>query len=170
MNQPPRILQIVLLALVAAGVGVWAWRGFGPQQAGTEEPAAAKAGAAAAAATTPEPAHCVWVTYFTTDQRCPTCIKIEKQTREAVETGFANELASGEVRFRTLNLDHAENAHFAKDYGLAFKSVVISDRHHGKEAKWEKFDKVWDLVGEPEAFAAYLQEGLRKYLTAAPDA
>jgi hypothetical protein len=47
---------------------------------------------------------------------------------------------------------------------------VISDRHNGKETAWGKFDDVWDLVDEPDAFAAYLQEGVRKYLKTDSDA
>lgn len=169
MNQPTKILRFALLALVAAGIGVWASRNFGPQ---TEpgEPAAATEGGATGASAVPEPDHCVLVTYFTSDQRCPTCLQIEKQTREAMETGFAKELAGGQLRFRTVNFDRPEHRHFAKDYQLTFKTVVVSDRRRGGEAKWEKFDKVWDLVDKPEAFAAYLQDGVRKFLEGGPDA
>jgi hypothetical protein len=169
MNKPARIVQFVLLALVAAGIGAWAWRSFGPQSA-PGAAAAAEGGAEPGAAAVPEPSGCVLVTYFTSDQRCPTCLKIEKLTREAVEQGFAGELAGGQLRFRTVNFDRPEHRHYAKDYGLAFKTVVVSDRRGGGEAKWEKFDKVWDLVDEPDAFAAYLREGVRRFLSASPDA
>lgn len=161
MNKPPRILQIALLALVLAGVAAWAWRSFGP----APEPAAA-----APAPPADEPARLVLVTYFTSDVRCPTCLKIEKQTREAVESGFADELAAGTLRYQSINFDQAENKHFVDDYGLAFKTVVVSERHQGKEVKWESYDKVWDLVNEPDAFAAYLQEGIRSHLKADTDA
>ena len=106
---------------------------------------------ATASGTAPEPAHLVLVTYFTSNQRCPTCLKIEKQAREAIESGFSSELASGLVRFQTVNFDLPENGHLARDYELTFKTVVVSDRRNGKERKWEKFDKVWDLVGDPPA-------------------
>lgn len=168
MNQPPKILQIALLALVFAGVAVWAWRGFGPKQ----EPATSGGQAAKQAQpiTQTEPERLVLITYFTSDQRCPTCLKIEKQTRDAVQDGFASELGAGTLRFQTVNFDRPENKHFIADYGLAFKTVVISERHQGKETKWDKYDKVWDLVGEPEAFAAYLQEGIRTHLKSNTDA
>jgi hypothetical protein len=167
MNKPPRILQIALLALVLAGVAAWAWRSFGPA------PASAAAGnppAADAPAPADEPARLVLVTYFTTDVRCPTCLKIEKQTREAVESGFAAELAAGTLRFESINFDQAANKHFIEDYGLAFKTVVVSERREGKEVKWESYDKVWDLVNEADAFATYLQEGISKHLKANTDA
>lgn len=166
MSKPTKILRLALLVLVAGGVGVWAWRGFGPG-GGTDAPVAP---APADAPVAPEPADCVLVTYFTTDQRCPTCLKIEQQTRAAVEAGFAGELAGGQVRFQTLNLDRPENRHFATDYQLAFKTVVVAERRGGREARWEKFDKVWDLVDEPDAFATYLQDGVRRHLKPDTDA
>ena len=164
MNTPPKIVRAALMLLVLTGMSVWAWRTFGPATGGAPAPHPAAADAVA-----PEPAHLVLVTYFTSNQRCPTCLKIEKQTRDAMESAFAGELASGLVRFRTVNFDLPENEHFTKDYELTFKTVVVSDRHSGKERKWEKFDKVWDLVADSTAFATYLQEGVRKYLTD-PDA
>ena len=171
MNTVSKYIRAVLLVLVFAGISAWAWRSFGPSAntaavdvpPGEENPTAASV-------VVDEPAHQIVVTYFTTDERCPTCLKIEKQTREAMESGFADELASGRVRFRTANFDRTEYKHFIKDYELSFKTVVISDRHDGKEAAWTKFDGVWDLVGEPDAFAAYLQEGVRVYLKTDSDA
>ena len=168
MNKPPKALQLALLALALARVAAWAWRSFGP----TPEPPAV-AGQPPAAATTPavpEPDHLVLVTYFTSDQRCPTCLKIERQTRAALDGGFAPELAAGTVRFRTVNFDRPENKHFIDDYGLAFKTVVVSEQHQGRETRWEKYDRVWDLVDEPEAFAAYLQAGIRSQLESNRDA
>ena len=169
MNTAPKYLRTALLALVAIGVGSWAWRNFGPPQSAPAPPPPAGE-SAAALSPAEEPEHLVLVTYFTSDQRCPTCLKIEKQTRAAVETGFADELANDALRFQTLNFDRPENKHFIDRYELAFKTVVVSEHRKGKETEWEKFDDVWNLVGEPEDFARYLQDGIRNYLESAPDA
>lgn len=167
MNAPTSILRAALLLLAALGIGVWGWRKFGPQAGNTPHtaPSAARSDAAA-----PEPAHLVLVTYFTSNQRCPTCLKIEKLTREAVESRFAKELADDAVRFQTINFDLPENAHFMTDYNLSFKTVVVADRRDGRERHWAKFDKVWDLVNDPEGFALYLEAGIRGYLTSDSDA
>jgi hypothetical protein len=161
MKKPPLILRIALLGLALVGIGNWAVRAFGPGTAVAAAPAAAA------------PAHEVVVTYFTTDQRCPTCLKIEKLTREAVDGGFSAALASGELRFQTVNFDRPENQHFAKDYDMSFKTVVIAERRDGKEIRWEKFDEVWDFVDQPAAFHAYLRKGVQRFLNPvkpAPDA
>lgn len=160
MKTAPKILRIALVALALAGIGSWTWNSFGPQES---TPATTTSTPTAVAL--PETEHLVLVTYFTSDQRCPTCLKIEELTREAIESGFAHELAENEVRFRIANFDRPENKHFVEDYDLAFKTVVIADLRQGKEITWKKFDNVWELVGEPEAFTAYLQEGVQNYLT-----
>lgn len=167
MNTAPRFLKVALLLLAGVGIGVWAARNLG---SGAKPEGGGAGTDPEASVVVPEPAHCVLVTYFTTDTRCPTCLKIEKQTRDAVSSAFANELASGEVRFQTLNLDRPENKRFEALYQLSFKTVVVSDRHQGKEAAWAKFDQVWDLVDKPAEFAACLQEGIRQYLKPANDA
>ncbi len=165
MKSAPAILRYALLFLVAAGVSAWAWRSFGPS--GT--PATDNAPPGVIDPDT-APAHEILVTYFTTDARCPTCLQIEKQTREAMEFGFGDEIDSGAVRFVARNFDRPENKHFIDTYELSFKTVVISDRHNGEEKAWAKFDDGWDLVHEPEDFAKYLQDGVRKYLDPKTDA
>ena len=167
MNAPTSILRVALLLLAALGIGTWGWRTFGPGTGGSPPAASSAARSDANAA---EPGRFVLVTYFTSNQRCPTCLKIEKLTREAVESRFAKELADGVVRFQTVNFDLPENTHFMTDYNLSFKTVVVADRRDGRERRWAKFDKVWDLVNDPEAFALYLDAGIRSYLTSDSDA
>jgi hypothetical protein len=69
------------------------------------------------------------------------------------------------MRFQTLNFDRPENKHFIDDYGLAFKTVVVSERKKGKEVRFSKFDDVWKLHDDPKAFKDYLSKGIREYLT-----
>jgi hypothetical protein len=168
MNKPPKILQITLLVVAFAGVAVWGWRGFRAEQESART--GGQAAAEAQPIAQPESERLVLITYFTSDQRCTTCLRIEKQTRDAVQDGFAAELGTGTLRFQTVNFDRPENKHFIGDYGLAFKTVVISERHQGKETKWDRYDKVWELASKPEAFAAYLREGIRAHLKSNTDA
>lgn len=46
----------------------------------------------------------VEVIYFHGKQRCATCMAIEKNTKEVVNTLFANELKNGTVVFRTVDI------------------------------------------------------------------
>ncbi|MBK1828923.1 nitrophenyl compound nitroreductase subunit ArsF family protein [Haloferula rosea] len=160
-----RIAQSILLVFALGSISYWAWdRLANPASTGLATAATSPP------ATQPPPSTepMVLVTYFTTDVRCTSCRTIEVLTRETLEQGFASELASGTLRFRTLNLDRPENKHFESDYDLAFKTVVVSRAQSGKSGDWEKLDEVWSLKDDPEAFKAYLEGPIRSRLAALP--
>ncbi len=103
------------------------------------------------------PAHRVVVTYFHGDVRCPTCKKLEALSREAIEQGFAKEIAAGTVVFRLVNVDRAENKHFVEDYKLVTKSLVVADERDGKPGRWVNLEKIWDLVGSHDPYMTYVR-------------
>jgi hypothetical protein len=140
------VLTVALLVFVGASVAYLAAKEV------------RRRGAAAASAADAGPADVVVVTYFYTNVRCPTCRKIEAYTQEAVEQGFADDIAAGRVVWRALNTDEAAHAHFVDDYGLLAKSVVVSRRQGGKEADWKNLDRIWDLVGDKDAFVSYVRD------------
>lgn len=150
------ILRTALLMFVAAAIGYFAWDRIG-QTAPAAQLQAAKQQENARA-------HTVVVTYFTTDQRCRSCLELEKLTRLSLAERFQAELDRGLVRFETHNLDRPENRHFAREYQLAFKTVVVSDYRDGQEVRWEKMDDVWSLLSRPEDFKAYVSTQVRDYL------
>lgn len=98
------------------------------------------------------------VYYFHGNQRCKTCRKIEALTRKTLEEGFADQLQDGSMELQVVNVDKAENEHFVEDYQLAVRSVVVSGMEGGKETKWRRLDKVWQLVHDEAAFAQYLRD------------
>jgi len=159
-NKAITAIRIAVYLIAIVGIGAWAWKNFGqPKSTVTASKSSETSDYVANQSN-----HVIVVTYFTSYQRCKTCLKIEKLTHAAITEGFADELASKEIIFQTINFDQRENKHFVKDYKLAFKTVVVSERKKGKEQKWSKYDKVWELHGDPEKFSAYLQEGIRGYL------
>jgi hypothetical protein len=102
--------------------------------------------------------------YFHGDVRCVTCRKVEAYAKEAVETGFAEQLAAGVVEFRAVNVDREENRHFIQDYQLTNKSVVVADEVDGSVKRWVKLDNVWALVGNHDAYLVYVQDAVRAYV------
>ena len=106
----------------------------------------------------------VVVTYFTTDVRCKSCRAIEALTRSVVERQYTEALEGGHLVFQTKNIDRAENKHFIDEYQLAFKTVVIALMQDGKEIRFKKMDKVWELLGNQDAFAEYIADGIREFL------
>ena len=102
--------------------------------------------------------------YFHRTARCHSCLTIEEYARQAIETGFALELQDGVVEWRPVNIEQKGNEHFEIDYSLSAQSLVVVKIENGKQAKWKTLSKVWDLLGDPTAFAKYVQGELRTYL------
>ena len=101
------------------------------------------------------------VYYFHRTIRCPSCEKIEALAQRAIEEGFAGELATGKMQWRTINIDEPQNKHFEDDYQLRMQSVVVSEVRDGNETRWENLDKVWDLLGNDAGFLRYVQDEVR---------
>lgn len=113
----------------------------------------------------PSPAaHRVVVTYFHGTKRCATCRDLETFAREALETGFPDALLAGTLEWRAVNTEDAGNEHFVIDYELASKALVVADLRDGRQVRYKKLDKMWDLVGDKPSYTAYIQSETRAYL------
>ena len=89
--------------------------------------------------------------------RCPTCMKLESYTREAIEESFKDELKDGRIEWRVVNTDEDGNGHFVKDFKLETKSVVLVAMQGGRQLRWKNLDKIWDLVGSKDEFKKYIR-------------
>lgn len=117
-----------------------------------------------AAKQTPASGNVDIVYYFMTTQRCPSCMKIEAYTKEAVERDFAAAFKKGTMVWRMVNVDTPENNHFIKDYGLYTKSVVLVKMRNGKQVAWRNLDRVWQLLGDKARFQKYITEEVKKFV------
>ena len=106
----------------------------------------------------------VWVTYYYTSYRCPTCKKLETYSRQAIEEGFPAELEEERIVFRTLNLDEPENSRYVEEYKLVTKSLIVSLNRNGKEIKWKNLPDIWKLVGDQEKFGEYVRRETQSFL------
>jgi hypothetical protein len=97
------------------------------------------------------------VTYFHGNRRCATCRKLEAYSREAIETGFQEELADSTLIWRTVNYDEEANKHFIEDYQLFTKALILSRLRDGEEVEFVNLDKIWELVRDREAFLTYVK-------------
>jgi len=102
--------------------------------------------------------------YFHGSFRCATCRRIEQYSKEAVEENFKNELAEGKVVFKEINIEEKGNEHFAKDYQLYTKSLVISLIKDNKEIKFLNLTKVWEYAGDKQKFHDYVKTEVANYL------
>lgn len=103
-------------------------------------------------------------TYFYTNIRCPSCLTIERLTSETIKSEFAEQLDSGLLAWRTINIDRGGNFHFVKDYNLYTKSVIVSEMAEGKEIRWKNLSKVWELLGDETKFGNYLKAEITAFM------
>lgn len=102
--------------------------------------------------------------YFHGNVRCPTCMKLEEYSGEAVNQGFSESISKGDLEFRSINVDEEANSHFIKDYGLVSRSLVLSKLDNGKEVKWKNLDQIWTLVRSHDKFIEYVRDETRKMM------
>ena len=119
---------------------------------------------AAAEATLCNCQDCVVAVYFHNSVRCATCRTIEAYTKEAIETSFKDEIASGKLCFRVIDTDENGNRHYMNDYGLYTKAVVVTLVKDGRELKFDNLQKVWELTGNKDAFMRYVENAVAGYL------
>ena len=103
-------------------------------------------------------------TYFYTNVRCPSCLTIERLTTETINREFAEELGTGLLEWRTINLDGEGNFHYVKDYKLYTKSVIISEEMKEEEIRWKNLAKVWELLRNESKFRKYVESEVRSFM------
>jgi hypothetical protein len=109
------------------------------------------------------PADRVEVVYFHRTQRCYVCYYAEDGIRYTVETYFADELASGRVVFKVLNVEDKENAAIVNKYGAYTLSLFINTIRGGTDHIEEVTD-IWYLIGDDEAFVEVVRDKIEKSL------
>jgi hypothetical protein len=99
----------------------------------------------------------VIVYYFYGTVRCSTCHKLEQYSKETLENNFKEELASGKLEFKAINVEDKGNGHYLKDYQLYTKSLILSLVKEDKQIKWTNLNKIWEYVGDKQKFSDYVK-------------
>lgn len=102
--------------------------------------------------------------YFHGNFRCFNCYRIEQYSKEAIEQYFKDELSSGKLVFKVINIEEKGNEHFIQDYQLYTKSLIISLVKNGKEVKFDNLVKVWEFLGNRQKFYDYVKDEITQYL------
>lgn len=115
------------------------------------------------AAQNTKPADKIQVFLFHNTERCYSCITIGKFAKKTVEKNFPNELKSGKIEFKEVNIDLPENEELATKFRAAGSSLFINPIIDGKDNIKED-TQVWRLVSDEQAFVDYLSEKISKLL------
>jgi len=100
---------------------------------------------------------------FHRTQRCISCTTLGKLSEQTVKEKFANEVASGKVVFKSVNIDLPENEEITKLYQASGSSLYINAVKDGKNNIAQNM-KVWQYLSDEEAFITYLEAQLKTLL------
>jgi len=106
----------------------------------------------------------VEVLYFHGAQRCATCIAIERNAKELVESAYAEPLKSGKLVFRSVDISKEEA--LAEKYEVSWSSLVLVDYDkNGKESVANLTDFAFgNARNAPDKFKKGLSERIIKML------
>jgi len=110
-----------------------------------------------------KPAQKIQVFLFHETQRCYSCITIGKFAKETVEQKFSEELKSGKIEFREINIDLPENKEIAEKFKATGSLLFINSIVDGEDSIQNDV-RVWQLVSNRQAFMNYLSDKLKGML------
>ena len=109
------------------------------------------------------PADVVEVVYFHRAQRCYGCLYAEAGTRYTLETYFKDELGSGNLVFKVVNVEDKENATTVKKYGAFTSSLFVNTITDGTD-HIEQVTDIWFVLGNDQAFVEVVKSKIETSL------
>jgi len=99
----------------------------------------------------------VEVFHFHGTNQCYSCITVGNYAEETVNTYFADEVASGKVRFEHINGELPENLDLVKQYGATGSSLWIGVYNKNGTFSAEQNTNVWYKINDKPEYLAYLK-------------
>lgn len=72
----------------------------------------------------------LYVYYFHSTQRCPTCCAIEAETKAVLDAIYPQELQSGRIVWQVVNIDEKSSEKLVEHYEVAWSSLILE--YNGK--------------------------------------
>lgn len=105
----------------------------------------------------------VEVISFHAKKRCPTCIAIERLTREVIESEFAAQLADSTLVLRIVDI--TDNGELADRYEVTWSSLLVNRHDDGQESVNDLTQFAFaNARTNPEKFKAGLKAEIEKLL------
>ena len=152
------IISAVLLVFVAVSAGYLVY------QNSIGKPTNSNAEDSQQTQKTPSEGKVLVVYFFHGHARCKSCKIIEAFGKKALEEGFQDEMESGRIVWRDIDLDEPGNEHFVQDYQILSISLVLSDMENGEQKHWKNLEEVWNLLNNEKEFVDYVQKEVRAWL------
>lgn len=104
----------------------------------------------------------VEVVYFHGKQRCPTCVAIEMNAKEVIDSLFADEVKDGLVAFRVVDISTPEGEAIADKYEVSWSSLFVNKWKDGKEVRNDMTEFSFaNARNNPEVFKSELSKTIK---------
>ena len=104
------------------------------------------------------------ILHFHGTNQCTSCIAVGALAEETVNTYFADEVASGKVRFVHINGELSENLDLVRQYGATGSSLWIGVYKKDGTFTKEQNINVWYKINDKPAYLAYLKSVIEQKL------
>ncbi|MFA7319257.1 MAG: nitrophenyl compound nitroreductase subunit ArsF family protein [Parcubacteria group bacterium] len=149
-----------LIFIIAA---TFLWINYDANRKNVPSVSAKKAAIGIAKTEESKPAEKIQVFLFHATQRCSSCIAIGKYAQETVEQKFPDELKSGRIEFKEINIDLPENKELAIKFKATGSALFINPIFDGQDHIKDD-TRVWQLVSNEQGFISYLSDKLHGML------
>ena len=103
------------------------------------------------------------VYYFHRTARCYSCNTLSQYTRETIEQKFSEEIESGKIEFKEINIDLPENKGVATKFQASGSSLFINAIKDGQN-NISQDTNVWKFLSDKSQFENYLENKINSLL------
>lgn len=107
-----------------------------------------------------KPAEKIQLYLFHSTNRCYSCITAGEYAKKTLEQNFSQEIKSGKIDFREINVDLPENKEVAEKFKASGTSLFINSIIDGQDNIKED-TQIWRLVANEKSFSDYLAKKLK---------
>ena len=86
---------------------------------------------------------------------------MEAYTREALQGAFADQLRTGRIELRVLNVEQPENEHFRNDYQLVGPAVVLVRLRADGTTMWDNLIEAAAFEHDKARFVEYIRRKVK---------
>lgn len=98
-----------------------------------------------------------YVYYFHHTDRDEGCRSLERLTVQSLYTCFKSHLVSGKLVWRSVNVDEPWNRHFADDFSIKRRSIVVVSSSPGKKIVWKVLGNAEEMAADRAGFMQYIK-------------
>lgn len=115
----------------------------------------------------PLPADGVVVCYLYGNIRSAACVDAEQYVREAVESGFPEQIKAGKLHWRAVNYEEPRSEHWATECQIAAPALMLVRMSGGTRTQWKIMADVEELAEDKPAYVEMVRNSVRDFLEVA---